>query len=133
MILGVGVDLLSIARLRSLVARRGADRFARRILSSAELEELQQHRQQPAWSLAREETYLGTRWAAKEAGYKAVYPQLRPTWKQFQLTKLDRKPKLSLVGCSARTDPEFVRLHLSLSHDNDLVIAYVVAEHVKSR
>ena len=37
MILGVGVDLASVARFRALLARRGS-RVARRLLASEELE-----------------------------------------------------------------------------------------------
>ncbi|KAK4046281.1 hypothetical protein OIV83_006204 [Microbotryomycetes sp. JL201] len=127
MIMGVGVDLLSLVRLRSLIARRGADRLARRILSSTEEDELRDLRQLAAWTSAREELYLGTRWAAKEAGYKAIFPVHRPTWKHFHLSKHDGKPALSLDMEGDSRSGE-LRLHLSLSHDNDLVIAYVVAE-----
>ena len=37
-VLGIGIDLFHIPRLASLVARRGLNRFARRVLSDVELE-----------------------------------------------------------------------------------------------
>lgn len=36
MILGIGIDLLSISRLTGLLKRRGTEPFAKRILSSRE-------------------------------------------------------------------------------------------------
>jgi holo-[acyl-carrier protein] synthase len=37
MLLGIGIDILSIPRLQGLIARRGAARVAQRICSSREL------------------------------------------------------------------------------------------------
>jgi holo-[acyl-carrier protein] synthase len=44
MILGIGVDLLSIPRFRQLIQRRGLDRVARRILSPPEAVEFEKVR-----------------------------------------------------------------------------------------
>lgn len=76
-----------------------------------------------------------SRWAAKEAAYKALYPHYRATWKDLQLIKEGPKPALlfrpttnadrAARSPSAATLP---RLHLSISHDADLLIAYVIAE-----
>jgi phosphopantetheinyl transferase (holo-ACP synthase) len=62
MILGIGVDLLSLARLRGVVARRGADRLAARILSAEEREEWEKKREDSKWKeCKKEEMYLATR------------------------------------------------------------------------
>lgn len=80
------------------------------------------------------------RWAAKEAAYKALYPAYRATWKELQLIKEGPKPTLvfkpkeptradegALIGALAPASPP-PSLLLSLSHDADLLIAYVIAQ-----
>jgi holo-[acyl-carrier protein] synthase len=39
MILGIGIDILSLARLQGVIARRGADQLAKRICCFRELDE----------------------------------------------------------------------------------------------
>lgn len=56
--LGVGVDVLHLPRIRSLINRRGIERLATRILSSTELED---------WRLvsnARQAQFLAVRYDA---------------------------------------------------------------------
>ncbi|GAA5885914.1 hypothetical protein JCM6882_004200 [Rhodosporidiobolus microsporus] len=138
MILGIGVDLLHLPRLRTLLSRRDPLRLAGRICSRAELEEWQKT---VGGGLGEaSERYLALRWAAKEAAYKALYPAFRPTWKDLEIRKIDKKPSLDFSpafrpvdiekGSSKPFSPENVKMHLSVSHDADLLIAYVVAEKV---
>jgi holo-[acyl-carrier protein] synthase len=61
MILGVGVDLLALPRLRAVIARRGRDRLAKRILSTSELLEWEQKQQSTSWSSQGAEQYLALR------------------------------------------------------------------------
>lgn len=61
MLLGIGVDLLSLARLRAVVARRGADKLALRILSTEERSEWEKQRGDPAWTGDKQEQYLASR------------------------------------------------------------------------
>lgn len=84
------------------------------------------------------------RWAAKEALYKAAYPTYKLTWKQISLFKDAGKPvlrvtppplsKADIEDPQTRNLPAFGevhdRIHVSLSHDADLVVAYVVVESV---
>lgn len=87
------------------------------------------------------------RWAAKEAVYKAIYPRLRLRWKEIIVQKDGEKPAVTLELLSHRTmegnggigglelvrdrlEVGKVKIHLSISHDADLLVAYVVAEHV---
>ena len=65
------------------------------------------------------------RWAVKEAAYKALYPALRPTWKQlsFRPGDSDVKPILKL-------EKSTIVLHSSVSHDGEYVVAYVLAESI---
>lgn len=80
------------------------------------------------------------RWTAKEAAYKALYPTIVPRWSDLTVSKQGPRPILSLspsfVAVSSRppkVDPALLRLHLSVSHDADLMIAYVVAEACHER
>lgn len=64
MILGIGVDLLSLSRFRGLINRRGVDRLARRILSNEERKEWGTRLaggEEGSWSEQRTEMFLATR------------------------------------------------------------------------
>ncbi|GAA5926068.1 holo-ACP synthase [Sporobolomyces koalae] len=137
MIVGIGVDLLHIARLRALVQRRSTQQLARRILAPEELAEWHDRGLDDSQEAA--EKYLALRWTAKEAAYKALYPRIQATWKDLVVTKVDRKPCLdfsnTLVERSnlqAQRDRDRLKLHLSVSHDGGFMTAYVVAEAMAS-
>ncbi|BGP55784.1 hypothetical protein JCM8202_005651 [Rhodotorula sphaerocarpa] len=132
MLLGVGVDLLHLARLRSVLARRGPERLAARILSCSERVEWENLAE--AGPVQRER-FLALRWTAKEAAYKALYPSIVPRWADLSVSKSGPKPILAFsdqatFARSPSISPEHVRMHLSVSHDADLMVAYVVAETV---
>ncbi|KAI5449745.1 hypothetical protein NCC49_004110 [Naganishia albida] len=145
MITGIGVDILHLSRLRHLIHRRGADRLARRILAAGEMAEFRALSSPGKEESIEEQTrYLASRWAAKEALYKAAYPTFKLSWKQIQLGKDAGKPFLRVTSppptASDIADPQtrnlptvgdvHDRIHVSLSHDADLVVAYVVVESV---
>jgi holo-[acyl-carrier protein] synthase len=68
------------------------------------------------------------RWCLKEAGYKALYPAYRPTWKEFTVLRIDnKKPLLAYIpkGCNTFVAATF---HCSVSHDGDYVFSTVLAE-----
>lgn len=159
MITGIGVDILHLSRLRHLLHRRGADALARRILCAAELAEFHALPPTDGREAAQTR-YLASRyalthpspvpaltkrrWAAKEALYKAAFPTYRLTWKQIQLTKDAGKPVLRVTNPppstadledprtrnAPRMDEVHERIHVSLSDDADVVVAYVVVERV---
>ncbi|RPA78917.1 hypothetical protein BJ508DRAFT_416270 [Ascobolus immersus RN42] len=99
----IGVDMLHIPRLRSLLFRRDSynDRFARRILSAKELLEyrtlVNEVMKDPTGQTKQGATpveedrlirWLGVRWAAKEACYKACsYYDPKPVWKGVTVMK----------------------------------------------
>lgn len=72
------------------------------------------------------EVYTRHRWTAKEAAYKALYPAVRATWKDLRLHRPSgsTKPALDWLGTSTLVG----RLHVSISHDGEYVVANVLAE-----
>lgn len=68
------------------------------------------------------------RWAVKEAAYKALYPAAKPTWKELTYRSLGSKPgpKPSLIYMPSST--KIGRIHVSVSHDGDYVLAQVLVE-----
>ncbi|CAN5698142.1 holo-ACP synthase [soil metagenome] len=124
MILGVGVDLVSIGRVAALIERHG-ERALGRLFRPAEIRYCRS-RSRPMESFA-------ARFAAKEAFFKA----LRTGWGQGGewtevevVTEESGAPALRLLGtAAARANEQGVqRLHLSLTHTEEMAGAYVVLE-----
>ncbi|EJD53839.1 4'-phosphopantetheinyl transferase [Auricularia subglabra TFB-10046 SS5] len=127
MLLGVGVDVLHVPRLRALLLRRSPEQFARRILCNVEQEQYQ------AIGASRRVRFLAVRhvpaWALKEAAYKAFYPAMKLTWKDVAIQR--HGPKPSLVLCSSLSKNLTGPVHCSVSHDGDYVFATVIAERAR--
>ncbi|KAI0356578.1 4'-phosphopantetheinyl transferase [Trametes cingulata] len=126
-VLGVGVDIIHVPRIVALLRRRSQNHFAQRILNK---EELARWNSIPAEKDAERVRYLAVRWSVKEATYKAMYPTAQPTWKQliFHSPGKDgsRKPTLEYLSDAPETRPW--RLHASVSHDGEYVVATVIVE-----
>ncbi|BGP16371.1 hypothetical protein JCM10213v2_004373 [Rhodosporidiobolus nylandii] len=136
MILGVGVDLLHLPRLRSILANRDPLRLATRICSPRELEQWKKEVSGDRTGEASER-FLALRWAAKEAAYKALYPSFRPTWKDLDVRKVDKKPLLAFSpefrpSSAASVAKEDVKMHLSVSHDADVLVALSISVNAGS-
>ncbi|TFL05671.1 4'-phosphopantetheinyl transferase superfamily [Pterulicium gracile] len=125
MILGIGVDLVHLARIAKMVAGRHGRRFPARILSSEEVKEFDFL----GGGVDRRMRYLAVRWAVKEAAYKALYPTIRPSWKDLSLLRRasDAKPRLELDS-GLLPEASTVDLQVSISHDGDYVVASVLAQ-----
>lgn len=71
-----------------------------------------------------------SRWAVKEAAYKALYP-IRPTWKEITYSPFNSairaKPTLIYRPLRDAVTPANT-LHVSVSHDGDYIFAQVIAE-----
>jgi holo-[acyl-carrier protein] synthase len=69
-------------------------------------------------------------WCAKEAAYKALYPNMRPTWKEFTYRRLRQgmKPALVYHPMIAAEATKIGRIHISISHDGDYIVAFVTIE-----
>lgn len=124
MIVGIGVDLVAVARLRRALDRFG-DRFARKILGSEELVTYAESADRAA--------FLARRFAAKEAASKALGTGMGGGIHFRQISTLHVKsgaPLLSLEGAAARRAAMLgvTAMHLSLSDEKDHAIALVVLE-----
>lgn len=83
MIVGIGTDLLSMARLSSMLTRHLPhirERFARRILAPQDKQEYQRALSKDDRSAV---TILARHWTCKEAAYKAFHPHLALRWYKF--------------------------------------------------
>jgi holo-[acyl-carrier protein] synthase len=124
MIVGTGVDLAEVPRIRASIERFGA-RFIERIYTPAEIAYVE--RKANRW-----ERYAA-RFAAKEAGMKAIGTGWRHgvRWQDFEVANLPSgKPTLRLYGVAARVAENLgVRnVSLSLTHTAELGMAHVILE-----
>ncbi|KAE9410420.1 4'-phosphopantetheinyl transferase [Gymnopus androsaceus JB14] len=120
-ILGIGVDIAHIPRFSALTKRRGPTSLARRILSQVEFD--QWTRLDPS----KNAQFMAVRWALKEATYKAVYPSLRPSWKDLSYHPLGTLGPGAKPSLSYESQPGLT-LHCSVSHDGDYIFATVLVE-----
>ncbi len=122
MILGSGVDIIEIERIKSAVERYG-DRFLKRIFTPDEIK----------YSMGNRFFYshLAARFAAKEAVVKAIGNGLKSPirWKDIEVSKdgtgqpgiiLHNRAKADL---KARGEPHIL---VSISHTKDYAIASVI-------
>lgn len=120
MILGIGVDIVDLARFERAASR--TPRLLDRLF--AQSEQLDGERRRPLRSLA-------ARFAAKEALIKAVGDSAGMRWHDVQVVSDElRNPSFRLTGPigEAVAARGITTLHLSMSHDAGIAIAYVVAE-----
>jgi holo-[acyl-carrier protein] synthase len=125
MILGLGTDMIEIARIEHSLTRYG-DAFLHRIYTPAEIAYCRQKRKTSAESFA-------ARFAAKEAAAKALGTGISRgvTWTELEVLRLPgQRPTLQLSGRAASIAARLGVRHLSLtlSHTRELAIAIVVAE-----
>lgn len=123
MIIGMGIDIIDISRVRSVLDRHHV-RFMKRVFTLAEIEYCSKQ-SDPSPCLA-------ARFAAKEAALKALGGGLSKGIR-FKDVEVDRSflpPSIRLYG-NAKEIASFKGvsdIHLSLSHERDHAIAIVVME-----
>src|SRR5881392_4424380 len=122
---GVGVDLVEVARARAMIADKGAHVFDR-LLTPAEADYCRS-RPDPA-------EHVAVRLAAKEAVYKALQGSEAARgigWREIEVVRApDGRPDVRLTGfAAARAEQLGVeRVLLSLSHTHQAAVAVVVLE-----
>jgi holo-[acyl-carrier protein] synthase len=124
MIVGTGVDLAEVPRIRASIERFG-DRFIARIFTPAEIAYVER-------KANRFERYAA-RFAAKEAGMKAIGTGWRRgvRWQDFEVTNLPSgKPTLRFHGVAEKFARKLgVRnVALSLTHTAQMAMAHVILE-----
>jgi holo-[acyl-carrier protein] synthase len=124
MIVGTGVDLAEVPRVRHLVERFGR-RFIERVYTAAEIAYVERK--------ANRYERFAARFAAKEAGMKAIGTGWRHgvTWQDFEVANLrSGKPTLLLHGVAERVAKKLgVRnVSLSLTHTAEYGMAHVILE-----
>lgn len=124
MIIGLGIDVIQIARFRKETARSGDD-FLVQILSPTELAYgATMHHPAP---------HHAARFAAKEALFKALGTGKRGamTWHDVEVIHDDAGgPRILLRGETARAARErgVTRIHVSLTHEEEFAAAVVALE-----
>jgi holo-[acyl-carrier protein] synthase len=123
MIIGIGVDVCSIDRMRRALERHG-DRFFLRICTDREKSDLAGR--DPA-------TALSGRFAAKEAFAKALDGARGVAWHDVEVRRAESgRPRLELRGTATAAVEKFGanRWHVSISHDAGVAVAMVVLERL---
>jgi holo-[acyl-carrier protein] synthase len=124
MIVGIGVDIVDIRRVRGVLERQG-DRFVRRVFTAAEQDYCRAHRDPSP--------YFAARFAAKEALFKALGTGWARgvTWRDAEVQRQESgAPRLMITGCARKlADQQGARrTHVSLSHSEETAIAVVILE-----
>ncbi|TVY10200.1 holo-ACP synthase [Paenibacillus cremeus] len=153
MIIGVGTDLLDIARVKTILEQSAGERFLQRILTPAE-QELAASRK------GRLAEFAAGRFAAKEAVVKALGcgigkevtfqdVEVLPDGKGKPVCRLSKAAWERVVaiwtegaaGAGAGTGvlaspcgiPDAIHIHLSITHTETMAMAYAVVEQLPLR
>ncbi|MFW5921018.1 MAG: holo-ACP synthase [Polyangiales bacterium] len=122
MILGLGLDVCEVARVRRSIERNG-DRFIDEILTSDEREYCER-RKDTAVPIAG-------RFAAKEAAIKALGSPQGLRWHDMRVIPAEGgPPRLELGGAGAEAAAQLgvERIHLTITHDAGVAAAVVILE-----
>ena len=124
MIVGLGVDIVEVARIEALYAR-GGERALARMLTEAEREWLQR--------FAHPAPHIAGRFAAKEAVMKALGTGWTRGVAFAQIEVLDDElgqPRIALRGAAAERAAQLGgrRWHISISHEQKYAVAEAILE-----
>src|ERR1700729_3928158 len=124
MVIGMGTDLIETRRVQESIDRFG-ERFLERIFTAGEIAYCTR-KKNAAESFA-------ARFAAKEAGAKALGTGISRgvSWREFEVRReTSGRPTLHLGGRAAELAEAMGvrRVHLSLTHSQELAMAVVVVE-----
>lgn len=108
MVVGLGIDVVEVDRIRAVMARQ--PRFVDRILTPLERDLYVQPHQ------------VAGRWAAKEAIAKAVPVGLR--WQDVEVRSGAKGEPIAII----QGLPEGLHVHVSITHERGLAAAVAVCE-----
>jgi holo-[acyl-carrier protein] synthase len=124
MVIGLGIDLVEIARVERMLAEKG-ERVHRRLFTPDEV----------AYACARTQParHFAARLAAKEAAFKALAGNALARgigWRDIETVMDDGRPTIVLHGRAAERAAELgvTRVLVSLSHSEGMATAVVVVE-----
>jgi len=113
MIIGTGIDIIEVSRLRQAIERWGGD-FLRRVFTEEELENAQKR-----GGLYQ---HLAGRFAAKEAVFKALGDK-GLNWKDVEiLNDIDGKPYCLILNRKIKR----VQIYISISHVKNYAVANAI-------
>lgn len=124
MILGIGIDLEEVERIRLVIDRHG-ERFLHKVYTQTEIDYVE-------GKANRYERYTG-RFAAKEAAMKALGTGWNHgvSWKDIEVANCpDGCPSLNLAGGALKHAQQlgYRKLHVSMSHTRRMAVAEVIIE-----
>lgn len=123
MIIGIGIDLVDVRRMEGIIFR-WHEKFLKRIFTEKEIRYCN-NKKNPAQRFA-------TRYAAKEAFIKALYPKGEKglDYLDIEVDEKDRRPMINMTGnIKEAADKKGVKnIFVMLSHDGNYGVANVVLE-----
>ena len=123
MIIGIGIDLVDVRRMEGIIFR-WQDKFLKRIFTEKEISYCN-NKKNPAQRFA-------TRYAAKEAFIKALYPKGTEgiNFRDIEISVKDNRPAVNMYDrVKKHVEAKGIKhIHLMLSHDGNYGIANVVLE-----
>jgi holo-[acyl-carrier protein] synthase len=124
MIVAIGIDIVEIARVEEIFARRG-ERFRNRVFTQAEIAYCEGR-------ASRVESYAA-RFAAKEAAMKALGTGWGEGvgWQDIEVVRAETgAPSVLLRGRALKrmTEMGARKAHLSLTHSRDMAVAQIILE-----
>lgn len=124
MILGIGIDLIEVPRIRTLLEKSG-ERFMRRILLDAEIQYCRSHRD-PA-------PFVAARFAAKEAISKAFGTGIcaKLSWLDMEVRKMNSGQPFAVLhgkGLSLMQECGAHKILISLTHTREHASAVAILE-----
>ena len=123
MIIGIGTDIVELARLKAAITRNG-EAFLQRVYTAAELAEAKGRLE-----------YLGGRWAAKEAAAKALGCGIGGGCSFTDIEVTGDPAGAPTIVCKAPAAARLaercgsLRWHVSISHERAYAVATVIIEN----
>ena len=128
MIHGIGTDICDVRRIRASLERHG-ERFARKILSDAELAVWR--RRSARWP-ERGLRYLATRFSAKEAFSKAIGLGMRMPmhWRLCEIANRPSGEPMVVLHGRLKTwfEAQGLSAHISVTDESDYAASFCVVE-----
>lgn len=132
MIVGIGTDICDVRRVQASLQRHG-ERFARKVLSDAELAQWQAR--SARWP-ERGVRYVATRFSAKEAFSKAIGLGMRMpmTWRACEIANLPSGAPVVVLHGSLKDwfDARGYKVHISVTDESDYAASFCVVETVQN-